>query len=87
MRVINFLKIYFTAAFLLSLIITGFYRHIFCLEERAVHYKTLQQILCEDAGSAFIQVPPLTIAMNKQLAGYTFYPIYVQDMSTVYWVK
>ena len=57
------------------------------LEERAEHYKTLQQILCEEAGSAFIQVPPLTIAMDKKLAGYKFYPIYVQDMSTVYWTK
>ena len=57
------------------------------LEERAEHYKTLQKILCEEAGSAFIQVPPLTIAMDKELAGYKFYPIYVQDMSTVYWTK
>lgn len=57
------------------------------LEERAVYYKNLQQIICEDAGSAFIMVPPLTIAMNKELGGYKFYPIYVQDMSTVYWMK
>ncbi len=57
------------------------------LEERAVYYKNLQQIICEDAGSAFIMVPPLTIAMDKELGGYKFYPIYVQDMSTVYWTK
>ena len=57
------------------------------LEERAVYYKQLQQILCEDAGSAFTMVAPLTIAMNKELGGYTFYPVYVQDMSTVYWMK
>jgi len=57
------------------------------LEERAVYYKNLQQIICEDAGSAFIMVPPLTIAMDKELGGYKFYPIYVQDMSTVYWMK
>ena len=57
------------------------------LEERAVYYKQLQEILCEDAGSAFIMVPPLTIALDKQLGGYKFYPIYVQDMSTVYWMK
>lgn len=57
------------------------------LEERAVYYKSLQQILCDDAASAFIQVPPLTIAMKPDLAGYKFYPIYVQDMSTVYWVS
>ena len=57
------------------------------LEERAVHYKELQQILCEDAASAFIQVAPLTIAMNKELGGYKFYPVYVQDMSTIYWMS
>ncbi len=55
------------------------------LEERAVYYKELQEILCKEAGTAFIQVPPLTIAMDKNLAGYKFYPVYVQDMSTVYW--
>ncbi len=57
------------------------------LSEKAEYYKQLQQILCEDAGSAFIQVPPITIAMDKKLAGYKFYPIYVQDMSTVYWTE
>ena len=57
------------------------------LSEKAEYYKKLQQLLCEDAGSAFIQVPPITIAMNKKLAGYKFYPIYVQDMSTVYWTE
>jgi len=57
------------------------------LEERAVYYKELQEILCKDAGSAFIMVPPLTIALDKELGGYKFYPIYVQDMSTVYWTK
>lgn len=57
------------------------------LEERAVYYKQLQQIICEDAGSAFIMVPPLTIAMNQNLGGYKFYPVYVQDMSTVYWME
>ena len=57
------------------------------LEERAVYYKELQKIICEDAGSAFIMVPPLTIALDKELGGYKFYPIYVQDMSTVYWMK
>ena len=57
------------------------------LESRAVYYREMQHILCEEAGSTFIMVPPLTIALNKNLAGYKFYPVYVQDMSTVYWVK
>ena len=57
------------------------------LEEKAEYYKEMQQILCDEAASAFIQVPPLTIAMDKDLAGYKFYPVYVQDMSTVYYVQ
>ena len=57
------------------------------LEEKAGYYKQLQQILCDEAGSAFIQVPAITIAVNPKLGGYTFYPVYVQDMSTVYYVE
>lgn len=53
------------------------------LSERAVLYKELQKIMTEDAGTAFIMVPPITIAMNNNLTGYKFYPVYVQDMSTV----
>lgn len=56
-------------------------------EEKAGYYKQLQQILCDEAGSAFIQVPAITIAVNPKLGGYTFYPVYVQDMSTVYYVE
>lgn len=54
--------------------------------EKADYYKQLQQILCNEAGSAFIQVPAITVAVDSELAGYTFYPVYVQDMSTVHYV-
>lgn len=57
------------------------------LTEKAEYYKQLQQILTDEAGTAFIQIPPITIAMNPKLAGYKFYPIYVQDMSTVYFTE
>ena len=50
-------------------------------------YKKIQQILSEDAASTFIQVAPLNVGLSKNFAGYKFYPIYVQDMSTVYKVK
>ena len=56
-------------------------------EEKAEYYAKAQEILCNEAGSAFIQVTPLTVAVDKELAGYKFYPVYVQDMSTVYFVK
>lgn len=55
--------------------------------EKAEYYAQLQKILCDDAASAFIQVPANTTAINRELAGYKFYPVYVQDMSTVYYVK
>lgn len=56
-------------------------------DEKAEYYKEVQKILCDEAGSAFIQVPPITIALDPKLAGYKFYPVYVQDMSTVYYTE
>ncbi|MBR4084080.1 MAG: ABC transporter substrate-binding protein [Lachnospiraceae bacterium] len=55
------------------------------LKEKAKYYSQLQEMLVKDAGTAFIQVPPITIAMKRDLGGYKFYPVYVQDMSTVYY--
>lgn len=57
------------------------------LDEKAGFYKQAEKIFVEEAGTAFIQDPPITIALNKDLAGYKFYPIYVQDMSTVYFTN
>ena len=50
------------------------------------YYKELQKILSEDAASVFIQDPPLLVAVSKKLEGYTFYPVYVQDMSKIKFV-
>ena len=57
------------------------------LAEKAEYYKQLQKILCDEAGSAFLQVPANMTAISKELLGYKFYPVYVQDMSTVYFRK
>ena len=57
------------------------------LKEKAGYYKHLQELLVDDAATAFIQVPGNMTAISNRLAGYKFYPIYVQDMSTVYEVK
>lgn len=57
------------------------------LAEKADYYKELQNMLVEDAGTAFIAAPPITVAVKPGLAGYTFYPIYVQDMSVVYYTQ
>ncbi len=55
------------------------------LGERGILYKELQKILAEDAGSAFLQVPSNKVAFSNELGGYKFYPVYVQDMASVYY--
>ncbi len=57
------------------------------VQEKIEAYAQLQRILCEDAGSAFLQVPANMTAINKKLSGYKFYPVYVQDLSTVFWAE
>lgn len=55
--------------------------------EKIADYQALQTLLTKDAASVYIQDPALLVAMNKELAGYTFYPVYVMDMSKVYFIK
>lgn len=55
--------------------------------KKVEYYKELQQILSDDAASIFIQDPPLLVAVSKKLKGYTFYPVYVQDMSKIKFVN
>ena len=56
-------------------------------EEKIGLYKELQTLLTKDAASVYIQDPSLLVAVNKKLGGYTFYPVYVQDMAKVYYKK
>lgn len=51
------------------------------------NYHRLQEILAEKAASVYIQDAAVLIAINPELGGYTFYPVYVQDMSKVYYKK
>lgn len=53
-------------------------------EEKIALYKQAQKILAEDAASVFIQDPAKLVAVSKKVGGYTFYPLYVQDMATIY---
>lgn len=53
--------------------------------EKVEYYGQLQQLLTEDAASAYIMDPPLLVAMNPELDGYTFYPLYVMDMAKIYY--
>lgn len=56
-------------------------------KEKITYYKKLQTILTEDAASVYIQDPAQLVAVNKKLGGYAFYPVYVQDMASVYYLK
>lgn len=54
-------------------------------ELKKQYYKELQKYLADDAASVFLQSPALLVAVNPALGGYTFYPVYVQDMASVYY--
>ena len=49
-------------------------------------FKKLQELLTNDAASVYIQDAASLVAVNKNLGGYEFYPIYFQDMSKVYYI-
>lgn len=55
--------------------------------EKAEYYKLCQKILAENAASVYIEDPVDFVAVNSKLAGYKFYPIAAQDLSTVYYVE
>ena len=55
--------------------------------EKVDYYNKMQEILALDAASIYIQDPALLVAVNPKLGGYTFYPVYVQDMSKVYYME
>lgn len=53
--------------------------------ERISYYKQMQAMLTNDAVAVYIQNPFQITAINNKLEGYTYYPIYVQDMSLIYY--
>jgi len=53
-------------------------------DEKVTLYHQMQELLADEAVSVFIQDNAQLVAINKNLGGYTFYPIYVQDMASVY---
>ena len=54
-------------------------------EEQTSLYKRLQEILSEQAANVYIQDLCDFVAIKSELGGLTFYPIYVLDMSTIYY--
>lgn len=55
--------------------------------EQIQYYKECEKILSEEAANVYLQDLPEYVALNKKYAGYTFYPLYVQDFSKLYIVK
>jgi len=51
--------------------------------EQVALYKQLQTILAEEAANVYLQDLCDLVAVNSQLTGYVFYPIYVMDLSGV----
>ncbi|CUX20328.1 ABC transporter substrate-binding protein [Clostridium sp. C105KSO13] len=50
-------------------------------------YKQLEGILAEKAANVYIQDLANLVAVSDKYDGYVFYPLYVQDMSTIYMVE
>ncbi|MBQ7428958.1 MAG: ABC transporter substrate-binding protein [Butyrivibrio sp.] len=51
--------------------------------EKTTYYKECLKILSEEAASVYIQDLPEFVVLNKKYTGYTFYPLYVQDISKI----
>ena len=56
-------------------------------EEQLELYKELEEILAERAANVYIQDLANLVAVSDKFDGYTFYPLYVQDMSKMYAVE
>ena len=52
-------------------------------EKRTQIYGQLQTILCEDAANLYIQDMAEFVALSDRFEGYTFYPLYVQDLAKI----
>ena len=55
------------------------------MDEQVALYKRAQEILCEQAGSLWLQDLCDLVVLRPQLDGMTFYATYVLDMSTIYY--
>ena len=55
--------------------------------EQTADYKKCLSILSEEAANVYIQDLPTFVALNKKYAGYKFYPLYVQDIASLYEVE
>ncbi len=56
-------------------------------EEQTRLYKRCLEILSQTAANVYLQDLADFVAINPQLAGFRFYPLYVMDMSTICYVE
>lgn len=55
--------------------------------KRTELFKQAQTTLAKEAAAVYIMDPYLNVALKPKLGGYKQYPLYVQDLSIVYWTK
>ncbi|SHH53941.1 peptide/nickel transport system substrate-binding protein [Butyrivibrio fibrisolvens DSM 3071] len=51
--------------------------------EQIKYYKECEKILSQTAAAVYIQDLPCFVALNSKYTGYTFYPLYVQDIAKI----
>ncbi|MCR5791221.1 MAG: ABC transporter substrate-binding protein [Lachnospiraceae bacterium] len=51
--------------------------------ESTGYYQELERILSEDAANVYLQDMAEFVALNKKFEGYTFYPMYIQDIARI----
>ena len=52
-------------------------------DEKTKNYKECEKILAEKAANVYIQDLPEFVVLNKKFTGYTYYPLYVQDIALI----
>lgn len=55
------------------------------IDKKAALFKQAQVLLTEEAVAVYIMDPNFIVALAPNLFGYNIYPLYVQDMSTLYY--
>ncbi len=54
--------------------------------EQTGYYEECLRILTDEAANVYIQDLPTFVAINDSIGGYEFYPIYVQDFASLYYI-
>ena len=52
-------------------------------QERTSYFKKCETILSDEAANVYLQDLPSYVALNKKFTGYTFFPLYAQDIARI----